>query len=224
VGNRVFSRFGMAAWRVREQLSLTMVASVLVWSQAASPGPPAPPNPPGPPPARRIADLRQRLSSTKPVDITAGRAIDYGRAFLSSAEMALRARQTFRADRFAEAADALLHVAEHQQHLREGGAAKGPPAAAEIADHLSRTYFRTKQADYFLDEAHDSRAAAFPQWARSFYQLAVRAYERKDLLAADENLKCAEEIVRALESLAQAATASETPTPPPPPPPPRGEP
>jgi hypothetical protein len=117
----------------------------------------------------------------------------------------------------ADAADALLHVAEHQQHLRAADGPKGPSPAGEIRDHLQRVYFRTQQADYFLSQSHDSRAASFPKWARDFYQLAVRAYERKDLIAADENAKCAEEIVKALESLAQAASPANIPAPPKPP-------
>jgi hypothetical protein len=73
-----------------------------------------------------------------------------------------------------------------------------------IKDQLQRTYFRIQQADYFLSKAHDARAASFPRWSRDFYQLAVRAYERHDLLAAGENAESAEDVVRALENLAQA--------------------
>ncbi len=158
----------------------------------------------------------------KAVDKTAQRALEYSRLFEDSGEQRLRSRRMFDADRMAEAADALLHVAEHQQHLRTGGDQKGPPPAPSIRDHLQRAYFRIEQAGYFLRQAHDSRANSFPEWAREFYQLAVQAYERGDLVAADENTKSAEDVVKALENLAQAAAPA--PVPPVAPPPDKKEP
>ena len=166
-----------------------------------------------------MADIRRKLGSIKPIDTTAERAVEYSRDFLGSAEKASRSGQSFKADRIAEAADSLLHVAEHQQHLRTAGGPPGPPPASVVKDHLQRVYFRTQQADYFLSQAHDTRAASFPKWARDFYQLAVRAYERQDFVAADENAKSADEIVKALETLAQAASPDITPPPAPPKPP-----
>jgi hypothetical protein len=195
-------------------MSAWLVSACLFWGQAL---PPVPPKPSGP--ANRLAEVRRKVESTKAADVTAQRALGYSRAFLGSAEAAVRSKQPFQADRMADAADALLHVAEHQQHLRTGGGPKGPPDARELHDHLQRVYFRTQQSSYFLSQAHDSRAASFPKWASDFYQLAMRAYERKDLVAADENAKSAEEIVRALESLAQAASPAPIPPTPPKPPP-----
>ena len=198
------------ALRIAGQLGFLAALPVLFWMQA---GPPGPPRPPGPARTDRVTEIRRKLSSTKPVDVTAERALAYCRLFLASSETASRSGQAFQADRMAEAADSLLHVAEHQQHLRSGGGPAGPPPAAPVHDHLQRVYFRTEQADYFLSQAHDARAASFPKWARDFYQLAVRAYERKDFVAADENAKSADEIVKALENLAQAASPNITPPP-----------
>jgi hypothetical protein len=164
----------------------------------------------GPKPSDRLAEILRQAATTKAVDKTAQRALAYSRAFAESGEKQLGEGQWFAADRMAEAADALLRVAEHQQHLRTGGEPKGPPPSAPMQDQLQRTYFRIQQADYFLNQAHDSRAATFPKWSRDFYQLAVRAYERHDLVAAGENAKSAEDLVRALENLAQAA-ANEAP-------------
>ena len=163
--------------------------------------------PPLPVPSKttdRLAEILRRTATTQAVDKTAQRALAYSRAFAVSGEKRLQSGQSFAADRMAEAADALLHVAEHQQHLRTGGDLKKPTFPVPIQDQLQRTYFRIQQADYFLSQANDARAASFPKWSRDFYQLAVRAYERHDLLAANENAKSAEDIVRALENLAQA--------------------
>jgi len=163
------------------------------------PPPPGPPNPPD-----RLDEILRQTATTKAVDKTAQRAIAYSRAFAESGEKRLQSGESFAAGRMAEAADAMLQVAEHQQHLRTGGGPKGPPRPLPIQDQLQRTYFKIQQADYFLSQAHDARAASFPKWSNDFYQLAVRAYERHDLRAADENAKSAEDIVRALENLAQA--------------------
>ena len=175
---------------------------VLLRAQA---GPPPPPDGRPPDPANHIADIKRRVSSAKAVDLTAQRALDYSRGFLATAESALRSDQPFRADRLAAAADALLHVAEHQEHLRERGGPKGLPPPDAIQDQLQRVYFRTQQADYFFTLSHDPRARSFHQWARDFYQLAVRDSEGKDFIAADEKAKSSDDIVRALENLAQAA-------------------
>jgi hypothetical protein len=190
------------------------------------PQPPAPPPPPqpGPPDAQRvaqhIADIRGKMERTPAVSTTARRALEYSRLYLRQAETALRAQHPFAADRTAAAADALLHIAEHQQHLRANGGPKGPPPLPEIRKHLERVYFQLQQADYFLSESHDRRVVSFPKWASDFYQIAVKAADSGDAVAADENAKCAEEVVRALENLAQAAAESSGATPKPPPPPP----
>lgn len=184
--------------------------AVLVISVLLAPCMQQPPTPPNPAkPSDRLAEILRQTATSKAVDKTAQLALAYSRAFAQSGETRLQSGQLFQADRMAEAADALLHVAEHQQHLRMGGEPKGPPPPVPIQDQLQRTYFRIQQADYFLSQAHDSRAASFPKWSRDFYQLAVRAAERHDSVAAGENAMSAEDIVRALENLAQAAASPQ---------------
>lgn len=204
----VHSWFLMTAFQTGRQLACLFAAAMGIWAQ---PRPAGPPKPVKPGASMRLAEVRQKLDSAMGVNLTSQRALEYGREFLASGEKALRAGQDFKADRLAEAADALFRITEHQEHLRSGGGPKNPPPADLLRDHMQRVYFRTQQADYFFDQSHDPRAASFPKWARDFYQLAVRAYERNDLVAADENAKCAEEVVRALESLAQAATPPTVP-------------
>ena len=212
--NRVLLALRLLLWPV--VLALRMCSPVAIWVTTffllgTQAGPPAPPDgrPPGPNPASHIADIRQKIGSTQAVDLTAKRALEYGRTFLASAESALRAGQPLRADRLAAAADSLLHVAEHQEHLRAGGGSKESPPPDAIQDQLQRIYFRIQQADFFYAQSHDPRAASLPQWARNFYQFAVRASERKDFVATDENAKCSDDIVKALENLAQAANVPD---------------
>jgi hypothetical protein len=194
-----------------------MTRSIGAWLfmvQLLLPQPPTPPRPPqpGPPYAQRItqhiADIRRKIEKTPAVSTTARRALEYSRFYLQRAETSLRAQHQFAADRTAAAADALLRIAEHQEHLRTNGGPKGPPPLPEVRRHLERVYFQLQQADYFLAESRDRKATPFPKWARDFYQVAAKAAESGDTVAADENAKCAEEVVRALENLAQAAAGS----------------
>ena len=215
MGHAVLSTITVAFSRRPVLLGIFPIALAFAWRQVGPPGPPPPgPAPPGPPVEVRLADLRKKLDTTKAVDMTAQRALQYSLSYWKKAEGELRTGQKFSADRHAEAADALLHIAEHQQHLRTGGGPKGPPPPEELQEHLRRVYFRTQQSGYFLRQAHAPEAASFPKWAQDFYQLALRAYDRKDWLAADENAKCAEEVVRALEGLAQAAIPANAVPPP----------
>jgi len=47
--------------------------------------------------------------------------------------------------------------------------------------------------------------------ARQYYQRAAQSYDRSDFRGADEYGKTAEELVRTLENLAQAATLAPQP-------------
>lgn len=182
---------------------------------------PPPPRPPRVDVPTRVADITRKLGSTTPVNTTAKLALQFSRIYLGEAREQLRQAQLFRADRLAGAADALIHIAEHQDHLQQGGPPKGPPPANDIKNHLQHVYFRVSQANFFLRESHDRNASSFPKWAREFYQSALRSLDHNELLAADENAKCADEVVRALENLAQAASPMEIPPPPGGPPPPK---
>jgi hypothetical protein len=200
-----------------------------------------PPPPMGRPPmhderslADRLADARKKRDRTRAVDTTSQRAVEYAKVYLDRAEKSLRSGQPFVCDRFLNAADSLRHIAllrerlhepdrtaEHNRNpapdaVHDGDGPPGPDRFHEgppsPASALEMVYFRVQQADFFYEQSHDSEAKAFPKWARDFYQLAARDIERQDMLAAEVNARCAEEVVRALESLAQAAA----PMPPPP--------
>lgn len=200
------------------QLGHLLFFGAALWAQHPPPAPPHPPKPPAPSPAIRLADIRKKLDATGAVNATAARALLFSRLYLDSANQALRSNEPFTADRLAGAADALLHVAEHQQHLHAQNSPKRPtPPPEAVQNCLQRVYFRLEQADYFLEQAHDPRATTFPKWARDFYQVALRAYDHQSFITADENAKCAEEVVMALENLAQAAAPARMPPPPPPP-------
>ncbi|MGA7411745.1 MAG: hypothetical protein WBW33_14805 [Bryobacteraceae bacterium] len=184
--------------------------------------------------ADRLADARQARDRIRAVDTTAQRALQYSKVYLDRAEKSLKSGQPFVCDRLLSTADSLRHIALLRARLHEpdrpqerdrtpgpgaahdGGPPPGPDRVHEgppsSADALERAYFRVQQADFFYEQSHDPEAKSFPKWAKDFYQLAARDIERQDMVAAEVNARCAEEVVRALENLAQAAA----PMPPPP--------
>ncbi|HZQ50667.1 MAG TPA: hypothetical protein VFB14_00630 [Bryobacteraceae bacterium] len=192
----------------------TVVAVLLAFGlgvQAQQPQPPAPPPPPPPPPKPlRIEDVSRKLARTQAANETAKAALVQARDFLRSAKEAERKQRAFVAGRYAAAADAMIRIAEHQQHL----APAGGPGRPQVAHHLERAYFRLQQANYFLAQSHDASARNLPALGRGFYEDGVKAFDAGNYAAADEWAKCVEDTVAALENLAQAAT----PVPPPPPP------
>jgi hypothetical protein len=184
------------------------------WSQQGPPpGPPAPPphGRPGPPhlDSRAIADhiqkVRRHLEDIKPADTDGETLLAVARRNLDKAEEKARANDLFVADRLVAASDAFMHAAEHPLHLQEGP--KGPrPDAAEIAGHLERVYFRLQQADFFARTSGEEDVKSLPRLARQFYERAMQAYDRADWFVADEYAKSADDTIRGLENLAQAAT------------------
>ena len=103
-------------------------------------------------------------------------------------------------------------ASDHLEHLKQP-AGPPPPPAEEVSRHLAHVYFRTRQADYFLQEIHDNSASPLVALARQYYQRAVESYDRSDFRGADEYGKMAEELVRALESLAPGGHAGAPATP-----------
>ncbi len=173
--------------------------------------------------ADRLADARQQRDRIRAVDTTAQRALEYSKVYLDRAEKALKADRPFVADRLLSVANALRHIAQIRERLHDPDRARdherdhspGPEGDRNLpppAGALQWVYFRVQQADFFYEQSNDPEAKAFPKWAKDFYQLAVRDIDRQDAIAAEANARCAEEVVRVLENLAQAAA----PTPPPP--------
>ena len=222
-------------------LGLAGAMSVLV--AQAQPPPQGPPPPEGPPPFhgpamddRRLgpmaAELEQRLHHTAAVNATAQRALELSKTYLQHAEKALAHKQYFPADRLLSASEALRRVAEYQNpqnaaELREppnrpfrmagpefghGPPPNGPrgPLPGDPMEHL---YFRLRQADFFAAQSHDPEAPGLAQWAREFYQQARVAAQHGDPLQVAMNARSAEEIVHALESLAQAVAPYPPPGP-----------
>lgn len=157
----------------------------------------------------RLVRLQRQLEYARPADSERQALLGQSRTYASRADQMWRAQQPYIADRTLAAAEALFHASDHLQHLTDSVSyppSPPPPPAEDVSRHLAQVYFRTREADYFLREIRDNSASPLASLARQYYQRAVQSYDRADLRAADEYGKTAEELVKALENLAQAAT------------------
>jgi hypothetical protein len=195
--------------------SLLVLMSAL--SLAGQPPPPGrgpfppPPGPGGPSPPGGRQGVRQRLTEAKPAEETSRKMLALAKTYLEKSED-LQSGSPFAATRILVAADALIRAAGHQQHLeqKEG---PPPPNSAEITSHVDRVYFRLQQADYFVKLSGDPKAQTIADFARQYYQAALRATDKGDLRTADECAKSTDELMRALENVALSTVFPPRPGP-----------
>ena len=195
-------------------LAQFLIAGATLAQAPAPPPGPVPPPPPGPRSPGEPATIRKKLTEVRPASQREEKLLALARSYMERSDR-VGMKNRFASDRDLVAADALVHAAEHQQHIVER-AGPGPPSKDEVALHLERVYFRLQQADYFVKQSADANARTIAEFARQYYQNALRAQDRSELRRADECAKSVDDLIRALESLAQAAVS-----PPPPPPGPR---
>jgi len=158
----------------------------------------------------RLERLRRRFAEPRPADPERQVLLSHSEVYANKADQVWRTGQPYIADRTLAAAEALFHASDHLEHLK-APPGPPPPPAEDVSRHLAQVYFRTRQADYFLQEIHDNSASPLVSLARQYYQRAVQSYDRSDFRGADEYGKTAEELVKALEDLAQAATLAPQP-------------
>lgn len=153
--------------------------------------------------------MRRKLAEVRSTGSVTEKLLSLSRDYLERSERKEN-RNEFAVNRYLAAADALVHAAEHQQHIANK-TGPPPPDKGELARHLERVYFRLRQADYFVKQSADPNATTIAGFARQYYQEALRAYERPDPRIADECAKSAEDLMRALENLAQATVRVPAP-------------
>jgi hypothetical protein len=155
-----------------------------------------------PPPPGGAEGVRNRLARVTAEGPASKEMLTLAQFYLDRSDAARRG-SPFAAARYLASADALMHAAEHQQHSAQKSGPE-PPDGPEINRHLDRVYFRLQQADFFVKQSADPRAQTIAGLARQFYQDALRALDRRETRSADENAKTVDELMRALENLAQA--------------------
>jgi hypothetical protein len=188
------------------------------------PGPPPPPPgpgrrlPPPPPPfpldrvgvANEIARTRSQLSQAPPADATETEIFSEAGWCLTRAQGQLARNQVFSASRLAGAGVALADVFDRLQH-RVGPPGPPPPPEQDLSQHLIEVYFRVRQADYFSQQSHDAKTKPLAALARWFYEKARQAFDQHKPAQAEEYAGAAEDVVRALEFLAQSTVQTKGP-------------
>lgn len=185
------------------------------------PPPPAPGqrSPPPRPPRldrARVADqinrIRHDLAQRSAVGATEKEILAEAKSCLQHAQKQLDRNQVFAASRLTGAAESLARALDLLQH-RGDSPAPPPPPGQNLNEHLIQVYFRVRQVDYFLQQSHDSGAKPLAELARRFYEQARQAFDRNQARQAEDYAGAAEDMVQALEFLAQSAVRATSPPP-----------
>lgn len=203
-------------------LALVLAGSLGFASPAAAqqrPGPPPPPppaagqRPPPPPPpppldrvgvADKINRIRRALAQRSPADATEKEIFSEANICLQGAQKQFARNRVFAASRLARAAEALSHALDRLQPRDDAPAPPRPPGQ-DLRGHLIEVYFRVRQADYFLQQSHDAGAKPLAELAHRFYEQARQAFDKNQERRAEDYAEAAEDMVQALEFLAQSA-------------------
>jgi hypothetical protein len=116
--------------------------------------------------------------------------------------------------RLESAIDGLLDASEHILESSDTPRDRLENSGEEnrrTARELERTYFRITQGDYFAAQSRENNAREYVLTARRLYQQARAAYDASDYRHARRLAEAGQEIISALESLAQAAVAAPEP-------------
>ena len=116
----------------------------------------------------------------------------------------------YRFDRLSKATDALLEASERILQARDQDECD-EDERAETARALQNDYFRVQQAEYFAKLSKEKNGDEYTRHARSLYQQARRAYDRKLYECAETLGDAAGYVAQAIEALAQASIRNPEP-------------
>jgi hypothetical protein len=176
------------------------------------------PPPPAPPPldrtevANQINRIHYQLAQGSQRGRTEKSILSEANACLERAQKQLARNQVFAASRLAEAAEELSHALDQLQRRGDPAEVTLPPRL-DLHRHLIEVYFRVRQADYFYQQSRDKSAQTLAELARRFYQQARQAFDQQHPGPAMEYADAADDMVRALEFLAQSAVKANAPPP-----------
>ena len=159
--------------------------------------------------ARRIEDqlarTRHRLDDVMLNSSDAKELVKKSRIYVARAETALANSHLAFAGPLSEAADALSRAVDHVVRSRDV-TRNDYPNRQRLSDRLNAVGLRVKQASYFQKRGGDSTAKGLVGLAQRYNERAREAYRNGRRRETDEYTTTADEIIRALEYIAQAQT------------------
>lgn len=155
----------------------------------------------------RLARARHRIDDVMLNTYDAKELVKKSRVYIARAETALANHHSAFAGPLSEAADALSRAVDHVARSRDV-TLTDYPSRQRLSDRLDTVGLRVKQANYFQKLGGDSASTALVGLARRYHERARDAYRHGQRRETDELTTTADEIVRALEYIAQAHTFS----------------
>jgi|SRR5579883_748087 len=150
---------------------------------------------------------RHRIDDAMLNSSDAKELVKKSRIYIARAETALANQNFAFAGPLSEAAEALSRAVDHVIRSRDV-TRTDYPSRQRITNRLDAVGLRVKQADYFQKLGGDSTAKGLVALARRYNDRARDAYRNGKRRETDEYTTTADEIIRALEYIAQAQTSS----------------
>ena len=149
----------------------------------------------------QIGIVRRRLQAEPVFGYDRQMLLSLATAWLDRSEQADRnKKKRFVADRLFAGASALQKAIDYSQRLSDS---RSGLTREQANTRIESIYFRTQQADYFLEKSGDPAAKPLPDLARRWYQKALQ-YLESDPGTSENYANAAGAIVSALECVAQA--------------------
>lgn len=155
----------------------------------------------------RLARARHRINDVMVNAYDAKELVKRSRVYIARAETALANHHVAFAGPLSEAADALSQAVDHVVRARDI-TRTDYPSRQKLSDRLDTIGLRVQQADYFQKLGGDSTSRPLVGLAHRYEERARDAYHHGNRRETDEYTTTADEIVRALEYIAQAHTFS----------------
>jgi len=155
----------------------------------------------------RLARARKKIDDVMLNSSDAKELIKKSRVYIARAETALANRHLAFAGPLSEAADALSRAVEHAVRSRDL-TRTDYSSRQRLSDRLDAVGLRVKQANYFQKLGGDSTSKALVGLAHRYNERARDSYRHGKRRETEEYTSAADEIIRALEYIAQAQTSS----------------
>ena len=155
----------------------------------------------------RLVRAKNRIDDVMLKNADAKELIKRSRVYIARAETALANHHSAFAGPLSEAADALSRAVDHVVRSRDV-TRTDYPSQKRLSERLDSVSLRVQQANYFQKLGGDSTAKALVGLARRYNERARDSYRNGKRRETDEYTTVADEIIRALEYIANAQTSS----------------